>query len=126
MKALLDTHAFLWAASDPSKFSFVAKEVCESADLLLSVASIWEIVIKNQIGRLSLGENPRTFITRQLAAGQISVLAISANHALRVGGLPLSHRDPFDRMLAAQSLEEDIPLISRDPIFQLYQVKTIW
>ena len=126
MTALLDTHAFLWAATDPLKFSFAAKEVCESADLLLSVASIWEIVIKNQIGRLALGENPRTFITRQLEAGQISVLAISANHALRVGGLPLSHRDPFDRMLAAQSLEEDIPIISRDPIFQLYQVKTIW
>lgn len=126
MKALLDTHAFLWAASDPLKLSRAAREACESADLLLSVASIWEIVIKTQIGRLKLGENPRAFIMRQLAAGQISVLPISANHALRVNELLLSHRDPFDRMLAAQSLEENIPLISRDLLFKVYRVETIW
>jgi PIN domain nuclease of toxin-antitoxin system len=83
-------------------------------------------VIKNQIARLDLGAPPRAFIARQVEAGHISVLAISAKHALRVSELPLSHRDPFDRMLAAQSLEESLPLISRDPLFKLYQVNTIW
>lgn len=126
MKALLDTHTFLWAASEPEKLSPAAREVCKSADLFLSVASIWEIVIKAQIGRLTLPGTPRNFISEQLAVGNISVLAISANHALRVGELPLTHRDPFDRMLAAQSIEEEIPLITRDPLFKLYQVNIIW
>ena len=126
MKALLDTHTFLWAAAEPERLSSAARTACETADLLLSIASNWEIVIKAQIGRLALPEPPRAFIPAQLKLGQISVLAISANHALRVGELPLTHRDPFDRMLAAQSLEEEIPLISRDPLFQIYQVNTIW
>ncbi len=126
MKALLDTHSFLWAAVEPERLSKTAREVCESAELFLSVASIWEIAIKTQIGRLTLPGNPRTFVTEQLRLGQISVLAISGNHALRVSDLPLEHRDLFDRMLAAQSLEEELPLVTRDPVFRLYAVNTIW
>ncbi len=126
MKALLDTHAFLWAAVDPSKLSAAARKVCESAELFLSVASIWEITIKVQIGRLQLPESPRAFIAEQLRLGEIKVLPITANHALRFSDLPLAHRDPFDRILASQSLEESMPLITRDPLFHAYQVNTIW
>ena len=126
MKFLLDTHAFLWAASDPAKLSPAARDVCETGELSLSVASLWEIAIKVQIGRLPLPEPYRPFLTAQLRAGQISVLPVHARHALRLAELPLHHRDPFDRMLAAQSLEEDLPLISCDSQFELYGVKHIW
>ena len=126
MRALLDTHAFLWAAIEPEKLSATAHEVCESAELLVSVASVWEIAIKVQIGRLAVPGSVRTFIGDQLRRGDLGVLPISAAHALRAGELPLIHRDPFDRMLIAQSLEEQIPLITRDPVFGPYKANTIW
>lgn len=126
MRALLDTHAFLWAAIEPEKLSATAQEVCESAELVVSVATVWEIAIKVQIGRLVVPGSVRTFIADQLRRGALDLLPISAAHALRASELPLTHRDPFDRMLAAQSLEERIPLITRDPAFGAYQVDTIW
>jgi PIN domain nuclease of toxin-antitoxin system len=126
VKYLLDTHVFLWAASDPARLSERARAACESGELLLSVASIWEIMIKVQIGRLELPGTPREFLSRQLRAGQISVLPVHARHAFRAGELPQHHRDPFDRMLAAQSLEEELPLITRDPLFSPYGVGVVW
>jgi PIN domain nuclease of toxin-antitoxin system len=126
MKYLLDTHAFLWAAFEPAKLSKRAAEACKTGELWLSVASVWEIVIKVQIGRLTIPEPVRDFVGRQLKSGQIAVLPIHARHAYRAGDLPMYHRDPFDRMLAAQSLEEGLPLISRDPLFAPYAVERIW
>jgi PIN domain nuclease of toxin-antitoxin system len=126
VKYLLDTHTFLWAASDPSRLSARATELCETGDLLLSVASVWEIAIKVQIGKLRIPGPVREFICRQLRAGQIAALPIHARHTFRLAELPLHHRDPFDRMLAAQSLEEDLPLISCDPLFAPYQVERVW
>lgn len=126
MKVLLDTHAFLWAAAEPSRLSVRATEVCKSEELLLSVVSLWEIALKVQIGKLELPGNPQTYISRQLMIGRISVLPILARHAFRIGELPMNHRDPFDRMLAAQSLEEKIPLVTCDPLFLLYNVETLW
>lgn len=126
MRYLLDTHAFLWAASDPSRLSPIAREACEAGDLWLSVVSIWEIALKVQIGRLQLPGPLREFITRQLRVGQITVLPIHAHHVFRLATLPLHHRDPFDRMLVAQSLEEGVPLISRDPELAPYDVQRIW
>jgi len=126
MKYLLDTHAFLWAASDPSKLSPRAAEACTNGELWLSVASVWEIAIKVQIGRLPIPDSLRDFVERNLRAGQIEVLPIHNRHAYRVGEFPLYHRDPFDRMLAAQSLEEGLPLISRDPLFAPYPIERVW
>ena len=126
MKYLLDTHTFLWMALDPSKLSADATEACERGELLLSVASVWEIAIKVQIGRLPIPDTVRNFITKHLRVGQISVLPIHTRHAFRLGELPVHHRDPFDRMLAAQSMEEGAPLISRDPIFRVYGVERVW
>jgi PIN domain nuclease of toxin-antitoxin system len=126
VKCLLDTHAFLWMAGDPARLSAPAREACASGELWLSVASIWEIAIKVQIGRLKISYPIRTFIARQLTSGQISVLPIHTRHIFRLSELPLYHRDPFDRLLAAQSLEEELPLISRDPVFPRYEVQLLW
>ncbi len=126
MKALLDTHVFLWAAVEPEKLSEHARDVCESAELLLSVASVWEIAIKVQIGRLVLPQEPRKWILRQVEAGEISVLPIHARHAFRAGELPLTHHDPFDRMLVAQAVEEKLAIVSGDAALSGYPVEIIW
>ena len=126
MKYLLDTHVFLWLAFEPARLSARAQEACQTGQLWLSVASIWEIAIKAQIGRLAISGSVREFVSKHLKAGEISVLAIHARHAFRQGELPIHHRDPFDRMLAAQSLEEDLPLISRDPLLEPYPIERIW
>jgi len=126
MKYLLDTHAFLWAASDPSRLSPRAAEACETGQLWLSVASVWEIASKVQTGRFPIPDSLRDFVAKHLRDGQIAVLPIHMRHALRAGELPLYHRDPFDRMLAAQSLEEGLPLISRDALFTPYQIERVW
>jgi PIN domain nuclease of toxin-antitoxin system len=126
MKYLLDTHVFLWAAFDPGRLSRAAAEACEQGELWLSVASIWEIAIKVQIGRLNMPGSVEAFVTKQLRAGQISVLPIQARHAFRTGELPAYHRDPFDRLLVAQSLEEDLPVISRDPLLAPYAIQRVW
>src|SRR5580700_2981044 len=102
MKYLLDTHTFLWAAFEPAELSRNAAEACETGELWLSAASVWEIAIKAQIGRLPVREPVRDFVSRQLRAGRIAVLPIHVSHACRAGELPLHHRAPFDRMLAAQ------------------------
>jgi PIN domain nuclease of toxin-antitoxin system len=126
MKYLLDTHVFLWAAFEPSRLSVPAAEACEVGELWLSVVSIWEIAIKVQIGRLQIPGSLPDFVGKHLRAGQISVLPIHARHAFRAGELPLHHRDPFDRMLAAQSIEEGLALISRDPLLTPYPIERVW
>jgi len=120
VRYILDTHAFLWAAFQPEKLSQRAAQACQTGELLLSAASIWEIGIKVQIGRLALPSPVRDFVSRELQRGQIAILPVHARHAYRAAELPLYHRDPFDRMLAAQSLEEGLPLISRDPLLGNY------
>ena len=126
MKYLIDTHVFLWMASEPSRLSAPATQACQTGRLWLSVASIWEIAIKAQIGRLNIPGSLRDFVSQHLKAGQISVLTIHARHAFRLGELPLHHRDPFDRMLAAQSLEDGLPLITRDPLLEPYEIERVW
>jgi PIN domain nuclease of toxin-antitoxin system len=126
MKYLIDTHVFLWAASNPSRLSATAAEACEAGQLWLSVASIWEIAIKIQIGRLQIPDSLRDFMGKHIRIGQISVLPIHSRHAFRQGELPLYHRDPFDRMLVAQSIEERLPLISRDPLLDPYAIERVW
>jgi PIN domain nuclease of toxin-antitoxin system len=127
MKALLDTHAFLWAIAEEQKLSQRAQQLYESqCDLFLSVASIWEILIKAQARKIPLPEPTGSYLIKELAKNRIEVLAISLDHVLRLEFLPPHHRDPFDRMLIAQSLEEDLPLVTADLVFQDYGVKVIW
>jgi PIN domain nuclease of toxin-antitoxin system len=127
VKALLDTHAFLWAIAEEGKLSRRAEQIYTGPnDLFFSVASIWEILIKVQAGRLPLPAPASPYLVKKLAENRIEVLPITLDHVLRIEDLELHHRDPFDRILIAQSLEDKLPIISADPTFEKYPVKIIW
>jgi len=127
MKALLDTHTFLWAIAEEHKLSDLARRIYKQPnDLWLSVAGVWEILIKAKAGKLPLPKPHGPFLAKELAKNRIEVLPIKINHVLRVESLELHHRDPFDRILIAQSLEEKLPLITADPVFARYPVEVIW
>jgi PIN domain nuclease of toxin-antitoxin system len=127
MKALLDTHTFLWAISGDERLSQRARQVFVGPiDLWLSVASIWEILIKVQIGKMPLPLPTGPYIVKKLVENRIETLAVSRDHVLRVETLPMHHSDPFDRMLIAQSLEEKLPLATAHRIFKRYPVEVIW
>ena len=127
MKAILDTHAFLWALAGDGRMSRHARDIfAGSAELSLSIASIWEILIKAQAGKLNFPRPAGPYVIRKLAENRIEVLPISIDHLLAVERLPMHHRDPFDRMLIAQSLEENIPVITADRVFARYPIEVIW
>jgi PIN domain nuclease of toxin-antitoxin system len=127
MKALLDTHVFLWAIAEQEKLSLKAQRIYTGPnDLFLSVASVWEAMIKAKSGKLPLPEPAGPYLVRELVKNRIEVLPIKLDHALRIESLPPHHRDPFDRLLIAQSLEEKLPIITSDAMFRRYDVDVIW
>jgi PIN domain nuclease of toxin-antitoxin system len=128
MKALLDTHTFLWAINDPDHLSARVRDICldGSNELFLSAASAWEIAIKAKLGKLRLPDAPERYIPRQLATAKIDVLPIQLSHALRTYQLPEHHRDPFDRLIVAQAQLEKLPILSVDPQLARYAVTVIW
>jgi PIN domain nuclease of toxin-antitoxin system len=127
MRALLDTHTFLWAISGNEKLSRRAREIFVGpSDLWLSVASIWEILIKAQCGKMSLPQPVGSYLMKKMAENRIEMLPVSLDHVLKIESLPMHHRDPFDRMLIAQSLHEKLPIVSSDIIFRRYDVELIW
>jgi len=127
MKALLDTHTFLWAISGDEKLSRRAGEIFAGpSDLWLSIASIWEILIKVQVGKILLPEPTGPYLLKKLAENRIETLPITLDHVLKIETLPTHHNDPFDRMLIAQSLEERIPVVTADRVFARYPVELIW
>ncbi len=127
MKAILDTHTFLWGIAGDRRMSQKARDVFVGpSDLVLSLASIWEILIKVQLRKLSLPEPAGGYVIRKMADNRIETLPIELNHLLAFEGLDLHHRDPFDRMLIAQALQEDLPIVTGDPFFSRYPVKVIW
>ncbi|MEZ5356095.1 MAG: type II toxin-antitoxin system VapC family toxin [Bryobacteraceae bacterium] len=126
MKLLLDTHAFLWAIAGDSKLSPEAANLFEQAELLLSAASIWEIVTKFQIGRLELPASPSDFLLQHLERNAIALLPILPRHVFRLGNSPVAPQDPLDRILAAQGLEESLPILTADSKFIPYGVETRW
>ncbi|GAB4485287.1 MAG: type II toxin-antitoxin system VapC family toxin [Thermodesulfovibrionales bacterium] len=128
MKALLDTHTFLWWILDDPRLPKRIRDVIADGDaeLFLSAASCWEIAIKSGLGRISLPSRPETYIARQMSENAISPLAIETGHALHVFSLPMHHRDPFDRMIIAQAQMERLSVITSDPLISQYKVKTIW
>jgi PIN domain nuclease of toxin-antitoxin system len=128
MRFLLDTHTLLWAFTASSSLSTRARRLLEdgSNEILVSAVSAWEIATKVRLGKLPTGEeliSDFSFYLKQLG---VEALPISMAHALRAGRLPGEHRDPFDRMLIAQSQAEDIPILSNDRIFDEYHVQRIW
>lgn len=128
VRALLDTHAFLWWIADKPEISDRARETVEDErnEILFSVISGWEIAIKAGGGKLDLPDAPERFVNEQLSRNDIEVLPMYLNHALKVHGLPEHHRDPFDRLLVAQALTERLPLISNNRQIARYPVETIW
>jgi len=125
MKAIIDIHTFLRMASEPERLPAMAREVCQTAELLLSVASVWEIGIKYETGRLPLPSPPREYIALLVKRGGIAILPIHCRHALVAAARPLIHKDPFGRMIAAQCLEEKLPCVTRDASIASYGVETI-
>ena len=127
MKALLDTHTLLWAISDDPRLSRRAQQIFTAPnDLFLSVASIWEILIKAKTGKLPLPDPAGPYLVKKLRENRIEVLPIKLDHVLKIENLTVHHRDPFDRILIAQSIEEKCPLVTADPIFERYPVNVIW
>jgi PIN domain nuclease of toxin-antitoxin system len=124
---LLDSHTFLWAVQAPEKLSRKARRICEQsrAPLLISTASIWELAIKCSLGQLSI-QNFNTALPEWMRLLHMSVLPLEAAHAYAVYGLPMLHRDPFDRMLIAQALAEDLTLVTGDEQIHHYPVKWTW
>jgi len=127
MKAILDTHAFLWAIAGDTRMSQHARDLFGGpSDLSLSIASIWEIVVKVQLGKLDLPQPAGPYILGKLAENRIKTLAVNLDHLLAFERLPMHHRDPFDRMLIAQSMEEKLPLVTADRVFEKYPIRIIW
>ena len=128
MRVLLDTHTFLWWITDDASLSRRAREIIGDGNnvLFLSTASAWEIAIKVDLGILTLPGRPERFIPEQLALNAIDSLPVHLSHALHVYDLPNLHRDPFDRMLVAQSQLEDLPLLSADPRLAQYAIDILW
>ena len=127
MTYLLDSHTFFWAARAPEKLSRKARRICEQsrAPLLISVASIWELAIKSSLGQLSI-QNFDTALPEWMRLLNVRVLPLEAAHAYAVYALPMLHRDPFDRMLIAQAVAEDLTLVTHDEQIHRYAVKWIW
>jgi PIN domain nuclease of toxin-antitoxin system len=128
MKLLLDTHAFIWWDSEPEKLSAKVLSLCQNQEntLVLSVVSVWEIQIKNQLGKLNLGTALTEIIENQNKINRIKVLPVNLGHVLYLDKLPNHHKDPFDRLLIAQANTEGFVLLSRDKVFEKYPVKLIW
>jgi len=127
VKYLLDTSTFLWAASDPGKLSRKARRLCESQreTLLFSAASLWEIVIKCGTGGLRIADPARS-LPDWLARLGAGALPVEAAHAYALYGLPPIHRDPFDRLLVAQAIAEDLPLLTSDERIRQYPARCVW
>lgn len=128
MKYLFDTHALLWWWTDDSALTPRVRELIqdESNEFLVSAASAWEIATKHRLGKLDIGGEAVARFDELVTLDGFSHLPVSYLHALKAGGLLSEHRDPFDRMLAAQSLIEGVPLVTRDMAFDALGTSTIW
>lgn len=127
MRFLLDTHVWLWLQSDPSRIAPELLDRLEQADrILLSAASAWEIGIKSALGKLNLPEPPSVYVTSRMSKSGTDSLPVEILHALEAASLPSHHRDPFDRVLIAQSRLLRIPLVSSDRTIASYDVDVVW
>ena len=127
MRVLLDTHTFLWAVGEPARLSRKVTQFLTADDTqaFLSAASLWEIALKVRAGKLRLPETAEFFVEHMAALG-VQPLAVEVSHVLLVLGLPDHHRDPFDRLLIAQSQAEHLPIVTSDPAIRRYSVEVLW
>jgi PIN domain nuclease of toxin-antitoxin system len=128
VRLLLDTHAFLWWVGSTRDLSRKARSAVGSGrnECFVSIASGWEIAIKASLGTLKVDGALDRFLPEQLATNGFKPLPVDLKHCARVATLPFHHRDPFDRLLAAQALDEDLAIVTADPVFAKYGVKRVW
>ena len=128
MRHLLDAHSLIWALDDPSKLGKQAIAVLEDPanELVVSIGTIWELSIKTGLNKLSLSLPYRQWIERAVVDLGLAISPITLDCAERQMALPLHHRDPFDRLLAAQCLVESMPIVSADSVFDQYGVTRVW
>ena len=128
MKLLLDTHVWLWCAIEPHRLRDAVRAAIFDPDnsVHVSAASIWEVALKHEIGRLPLPVPLPDFVATQTGLGIAEVLDITAAHAVAAGALPRHHRDPFDRMLVAQAHVEGLTLVTADEALRAYGVPLLW
>ncbi len=128
MRALLDTHALLWWFTDDPALTRAARKIIADTKntLVVSAASAWEIATKVRLGKLPTGASLASDFTGYIERERFQLLSISVEHALRAGLLPGSHRDPFDRMLIAQAQAENLPILSKEVIFDAFGLRRIW
>lgn len=128
MRILLDTHAFLWWINNDPQLTANARSLIEdiSNEIFISTVSGWEIAIKAQLGKLTVASDLEQFIANQITQNYFTILPITLSHALHIYNLPLHHRDPFDRMLVAQSQLEGLSILTIDPLIRQYTASTIW
>ncbi len=127
MKALLDTHVFIWAISEARRLSPRVRQIIEDPEneVLVSAASAWEMAIKVSTGKLKIGGPAAVLVQRKLVEHRMTLLPIQLSHLEALEKLPLHHRDPFDRLLVAQAIDEEATLITVDAQLRRYKVKTI-
>jgi PIN domain nuclease of toxin-antitoxin system len=128
MRYLLDTMIWLWSVGPVEKIGREGLAILQSGDedLYLSAASCWEVAIKTRLGKYELPDAPGKYVPKRLLQQGIHTLSILQGHALRVYDLPLHHRDPFDRLLIAQAMIENMTILTADHVFEKYSVEVLW
>ena len=128
MRVLLDTNAFLWWVTDDEKLSATARSIIKNREneIFFSIASAWEIVIKHQLGKLPLPEQPKIYIPNRLEHYGFVSLTIGMKDVLEISSLESHHKDPFDRLIIAQGRTNNLPILTADRVFNLYEVDVIW
>ena len=128
MTLLLDTCTFIWLCSAPEKLGDSAATALDSQsnDRVLSLASVWEITLKYHSGKLPLPEQPDRWIEEQLKLQDINVLPLQRTTLYRAGALPPIHKDPFDRVIAADALQRNLRIVSPDTPFRAYGCNVVW
>lgn len=128
VRILIDTHTLLWFHEESDRLSVVAREIIlrPDSERFVSYATLWEITIKASLKRLHLNLTMADFVAQKIENQGMRVLNLELNHLGRLASLPWHHRDPFDRMMVAQALEEELTLISCDAALSHYPVKVLW
>ena len=128
MRILLDTHTILWWVGDSDQLSTLARDLISDPQTsnVLSVVTLWEVAIKYHLGRLRIPGTPEEFFANLTEHLDLTMLPIEMAYAFTAAALPLHHRDPFDRMLIAQAIVEQVPILSSDARLARYPVRILW
>jgi len=127
MRILLDTHIFLWFISGDTQLSTDVRDAIRNPDndVYLSAVSVWEAIVKYQLGKLPLPENPETYLPKQRDLHQIASLVLDESSVIQLAKLPPLHRDPFDRMLICQALQNSLTIATVDTAIRAYSVSVM-